>query len=373
MTNSQKTNANNKTRAKKHLATSTTKSKAPISGSGIKKRSKSKKRKKQRRLFFLTGVLCLSALLIGVIVWIAVSAAGCSGCKAQAVTTEPDLTEVPTVAPTATPEPTEEPFVTPEPLIKDAWYQQRNADLERYVKAYGGLSSDREVKMRVAQMSIDPKQKRVAFTFDDGPRDELTDAVLDICEEYNIRVTFFIKGAYIQGHEPQLQRMLALGCEIGNHTWDHTDVETLTEAEMRQQIISVSDTLESLLGYHTHLFRPPYISYGKKGSETRENLLAIMREYDMAVINHTRSTHDTYDDYTADMIYQRMIDPYDETGHDLHNSIILCHDKTMRTIEAFRKAVPVLVEQGYQLVTVSELLYSSPDGFHAAGIYSKAD
>ena len=373
MTDKAKYNTNNKNSAIKRAVTSTAKLNVTTSGSSIKKRKKSKKRRKQRRQLLFFGVLCLAALLIGIIIWAAVSVGGCSGCKAQAVIAETDMAEEPTIVPTQTPEPTEEPFVTPEPLIQDAWYQQRNANLERYIKTYGGLSSDREVKMRVAAMSIDPNQKRVAFTFDDGPRDVLTDAILDICEQYNIRVTFFIKGAYIQGHEAQLKRMLALGCEIGNHTWDHTDVEKLTEAEMRQQIISVSNTLESLLGYHTHLFRPPYISYGKKGSETRENLLAIMREYDMAVINHTRSTHDTYDDYTAEMIYQRMIDPYDETGHDLHNSIILCHDKTQRTIDAFRKAVPVLVDSGYQLVTVSELLYCSPDGFHAAGIYSKAD
>ena len=339
---------------------------------GNHKSKKSKKRRRQRRRLMLLGAIAAFVLLLAVIFAIVAAVNGC-GCKAQTASVETEPIETQTPEPTDTPLPTDEPYITPEPLIKDAWYQKRNEELERYVRAFGGLDSERDVKMRVAQMAIDPKQKRVAFTFDDGPRDELTDAILDVCEQYNIRVTFFIKGAYIQGHEKQLQRMLALGCEIGNHTWDHTDVETLSAEEMRYQITRVSDTLESLLGYHTHLFRPPYISYGKKGSETRENLLAIMREFDMAVINHTRSTHDTYDDYTSDMIYQRMIDPYDDTGHDLHNSIILCHDKTQRTIEAFRKAAPVLVEQGYQLVTVSELLYCSPDGFHAAGIYSKAD
>ncbi len=268
---------------------------------------------------------------------------------------------------------TPEPYISPEPCIHDAWYGERTANLETFVERYSDLDSAYDRAKRVADMRIDPSQPRIAFTFDDGPRDELTDAILDVCEEYNVRVTFFIKGSYIEGHEAQLKRMLALGCEIGNHTWDHVDVATLSVDDMRYQIESVNSTIENLLGYQIRLFRPPYISYGKKGSETRDNLVSLMKQHGMAVINHTRSTHDTYDDYTEDMIYERCIAPYDELGHKLHNSIILCHDKTQKTINAFRRAVPVLKEQGFQLVTVSELLYCSEDGFNPGWIYSKAD
>ena len=268
---------------------------------------------------------------------------------------------------------TSEPYISPEPLIKDQWYLDRNSELESFVKTYGDFNSEEEIKKKVASMYIDPNKKMVAFTFDDGPRDELTDAILDICEKYNVRVTFFIKGDYITGHESQLKRMLSLGCEIGNHTWDHVDIEKLSKEDIHYQIESVNSTIENLLGYHIHSFRPPYISYGKKGSETREVLISIMKQYNMAVINHTRSTHDTYDNYTEEMIFERCIEEYDESGHALHNSIILCHDKTWKTIHAFERAVPILLEQNYQLVTVYELLNCSPDGFNAGWIYSKAD
>ena len=268
---------------------------------------------------------------------------------------------------------TSEPYISPEPLIKDQWYLDRNVELESYVRQYGNYNTEDEIQQKVASMYIDPQKKKVAFTFDDGPRDELTDSVLDICEKYNVRVTFFIKGAYINGHEAQLKRMLSLGCEIGNHTWDHVDIEKLTADEIHYQIESVNNQIYSLLGYQMHSFRPPYISYGKKGSETRETLVSIMKQYNMAVINHTRSTHDTYDDYTEDMIYERCVESFDESGHGLHNSIILCHDKTWKTVHAFERAVTALLDQDYQLVTVYELLNCSPDGFHAGWIYSKAD
>ena len=64
---------------------------------------------------------------------------------------------------------------------------------------------------------------------------------------------------------------------------------------------------------------------------------------------------------------------FDTSGYGLHKSIVLCHDKTQKTIGAFRRAVPVLLEQGYQLVTVSELLNCSDEGFRVGAIYKKAD
>ena len=324
-------------------------------------------------------LLAFVMLVIGIAAIVSVSAYACCSAKARTaaeiVEQSPNPTATATPEPlqtTATPEPAATPVPTATPPITDTWYTERTEAIEEYVRAYSGLTDEAAILARVAGMAIDPNQKMVAFTFDDGPRDSLTDAVLDVCEQYNVRVTFFIKGAYIYGHEVQLKRMLALGCEIGNHTWDHTDVEKLSADEMREQIESVNNKLIELFGYEPKCFRPPYISYGAKGSDTRNTLIGIMQAHGMAVINHTRSTHDTYDDYTEDMIYKRMIAAYDE-GHALHNSIILCHDKTNKTVNAFRRAVPVLLADGYQLVTVYELLSCSPDGFHAGWIYSKAD
>ena len=280
-------------------------------------------------------------------------------------------TEVPTASavPTPSASPTPVPTATPEPTWEDLHLQE----IERYVRDYGNCADEAAVEARMATMVVDPEKRMVAFTFDDGPRSGITDQVLDIVEEYGVRVTFFIKGDNIASHEEQLMRMLSLGCEIGNHTWNHTNVETLTADEMREEIGRVNDEIRERFGYTIRLFRPPYIKYGSKGDETRTALVSLMQEWDMAVINHTRSTHDTYDDYTADMIYQRGVLETDEAGKGLTWSIILCHDKQQKTVDAFKKIVPELLSHGYQLVTVSELLHYSPDGFHAGWIYSSAN
>ena len=71
-------------------------------------------------------------------------------------------------------------------------------------------------------------------------------------------------------------RMLSLGCEIGNHTWEHTNVEELSAEDMRREIGSVNEAVYNRFGYTIRLFRPPYIKYGEKGSETRNTLIALM-------------------------------------------------------------------------------------------------
>ena len=326
------------------------------------------KKKKKRYVIKHTGRLLLLATLLLVLILavvLFVCLVTCGGRESPAAETTPapaptaEPTEAPTEAPTATPEPT--------------WESEHLAEIERYVRAYGNCADEAAIAARMATMVVDPEKKMVAFTFDDGPRDRITDEILDILEQNGVRATFFVKGDNIASHEEQLMRMLSLGCEIGNHTWMHTNVEELSASEMREEIGRVNDALRDRFGYTVKLFRPPYIKYGKKGDDTRNALIALMEEWDMAVINHTRSTHDTHDDYTADMIYERGVLETDELGKGLDGSIILCHDKQQRTADAFARIVPELLSRGYQFVTVSELLHYSDDGFHAGWIYSSAN
>ena len=322
-----------------------------------------KKRKKRRianPLRFAVGIALIILILLICIVMIA-AIAGCFDAP-DPVAEAPAETPAPTAAPTSSPSPTPEP----------TWEEQRLSSIEHYVRAYGNCPDEAAVSARMATMAIDPQQKMVAFTFDDGPRTGITNQILDIAEEYGVRVTFFIKGDNIASHEEELMRMLSLGCEIGNHTWMHTNVEELSASEMRDEIGKVNDAIRDRFGYPICLFRPPYIKYGDKGSDTRNTLVSLMEEWNMAIINHTRSTHDTYDSYNAERIYQRGVLETDELGKRLDGSIILCHDKQQKTVDAFKMIVPALLERGYQFVTVSELLHYSDDGFHAGWVYSSA-
>ena len=109
--------------------------------------------------------------------------------------------------------------------------------------------------------SYDPSKKRpmIALTFDDGPG-EYTETLLDTVEKYNIHVTFFMLGQNVEGRESTIQRMVKLGCEIGNHTWDHPS-QTLTNMSIDDVVTEFQKTDDALVqacGQAATVARAPY-------------------------------------------------------------------------------------------------------------------
>lgn len=191
--------------------------------------------------------------------------------------------------------------------------------------------------------SYDPTQKRpmIALTFDDGPG-EYTETLLDTVEKYNIHVTFFMLGQNVAGRESTVQRMVQLGCEIGNHTWDHPS-QTLPNMDLDsvvQEFQKTDDELVKACGQAATVCRAPY------GAITEEQMAAVGKPFFM---------------WSTDSLDWKLMDAdadYNEImNSDLSDgSIILMHDIHEPSVKcATEKLIPELVNEGYKLVTVSEL------------------
>ena len=191
--------------------------------------------------------------------------------------------------------------------------------------------------------SYDPTQKRpmIALTFDDGPG-EYTETLLDTVEKYNIHVTFFMLGQNVEGRESTVQRMVQLGCEIGNHTWDHPS-QTLPNMDLDsvvQEFQKTDDELVKACGQAATVCRAPY------GAITEEQMAAVGKPFFM---------------WSTDSLDWKLMDAdadYNEImNSDLSDgSIILMHDIHEPSVKcATEKLIPKLVNEGYKLVTVSEL------------------
>ena len=191
--------------------------------------------------------------------------------------------------------------------------------------------------------SYDPTQKRpmIALTFDDGPG-EYTETLLDTVEKYNIHVTFFMLGQNVEGRESTVQRMVQLGCEIGNHTWDHPS-QTLPNMDLDsvvQEFQKTDDELVKACGQAATVCRAPY------GAITEEQIAAVGKPFFM---------------WSTDSLDWKLMDAdadYNEImNSDLSDgSIILMHDIHEPSVKcATEKLIPELVNEGYKLVTVSEL------------------
>jgi|GEM_PF-2035030 len=339
--------------------------------------AKRKKKLRRRRLMVLCGAaLFLLLILVGAVSLIVRAVK--KGKQASAL--EPTAAVTATLAAANTPLPTNPPTpaptavpATPPLTIQEDWYKERTEQLYQNLTKFGNYPDAAAIYTALEGMQIDPNGKMLALTFDDGPYSPITEQILDVLEANHARATFFIKGAYVDMHPDLVARELGLGCELGNHTMNHDDLEKLSPAERRTSVGGVNDKIYDLFGYRIHLLRPPYISYGKKGSDTRADIVAMAKEYELAIVNHTRSSHDSHDDYTKDMIIERATAAKDELGRGLDGSILLFHDKYQKTVEAMKVIIPALQQQGYQLVTVSELLNCSNEGLHYGWIYSKAD
>ena len=107
--------------------------------------------------------------------------------------------------------------------------------------------------------SYDPSKVRpmLALTFDDGPG-EYTDELLDCLEQNNAHATFFMLGQNVSSYPDAPKRMLELGCEIGSHSWDHTQLTTIDLDAVAKQFSDTDDALIQACGQAASVARAPY-------------------------------------------------------------------------------------------------------------------
>ena len=191
---------------------------------------------------------------------------------------------------------------------------------------------------------IDPSRPMVALTFDDGPS-MYTPDILDILERNNCRATFCVIGNLVDKRSDMVRRAFELGCEIIGHSWDHRNFTKLKAETIKQQLRDTTTAINAVTGYSPMLYRPPLGAYDDK-------VMRASAELGYALVNWSVDSRD-WSRKDAKKVYNGIMnDVFDR-------SIILCHDLYASTVEAVERVIPDLLAEGYQLVTVSELLYYS--------------
>jgi len=218
-----------------------------------------------------------------------------------------------------------------------------------------GQQEEEEPAMAVPQ--IDPEKPIIALTFDDGPGGESTERILDVLEQYQIRATFFVQGKQAAKYPDTVKRAYALGCQIGNHTYNHKDLTSLSDKEALEQLESVNDLVREQTGAGCALVRPPY---GKGWKD--------QRVLDLVPYPLIMWSIDTRDWSTRDP--KQTIASVLEDVQD--GDIVLLHDIYNETAEAVEAFVPKLLEEGYQMVTVNEMFAAKGKELAAGHAYRNA-
>ena len=188
-----------------------------------------------------------------------------------------------------------------------------------------------------AEAELTEGQKLIALTFDDGPRRETTERLLDSLRQRGVPATFFLIGEQIPGNEDLVERMAREGHQIGNHTWSHKRLPESDQAGVLEEIRRGEAQLEAVLGPGDYWLRPPYgLLEGVEGIET-------------PIIRWSVDPRD-WESRDAQAVTEHVL------SHAEPGAIVLLHDIYESSVEAAEALVDALRREGYTFVTVEQLL-----------------
>ena len=206
-------------------------------------------------------------------------------------------------------------------------------------------------------MSYDSKNHKpmVALTFDDGPDGKQTEELLEVLKANGARATFFVVGKQVEKHPELLKKMVDYDCEIGNHTYSHANLNSLSEKALNKEIETTNKLIEQATdGYRASLMRPPFNNCNNKVKDMLKQPI-IQWSIDTLDWKHKNVSK------TIEIVLDRVSD----------GSIVLMHDIHKSSVEAAKILIPKLIESGYDLVTVSEMAQIKGEQLNPHNKYSR--
>lgn len=182
--------------------------------------------------------------------------------------------------------------------------------------------------------------KKIALTFDDGPHPYYTEQLLDGLKERGVKATFFVLGKHAEQYPELVERMSEEGHLVGNHTYSHMQLNQRNSEAFKEELVKTSRLIEELTGQEVQYVRPPYGTWNKNFEEEL-NMFPVLWTIDPL-------------DWSSKNV-TGIVNKVTNKAKD--NSIILLHDEYKTTVTAALQIVDELQEEGYEFVTVEEILF----------------
>ena len=225
----------------------------------------------------------------------------------------------------------------------------------KYMQTQINMNFDYPNELYVKPTYIDPNHPVICLTFDDGPQfwyepNECSSvAIVDTLYKYDVTATFYVVGDALQERDVWtdyqaysfLKKSINNGNEYGSHTQGHDDLDELSTAEgIKNAISGPAEFLDDLLGYKMLTYRPP-------GGFWNNDVLSA-QPYPAILWNVDSEDWVSRD---ADTIYNKVMSYELDDG-----DVLLFHEIYDETAQAIEKIIPELINQGYQMVTVKDML-----------------
>ncbi len=183
----------------------------------------------------------------------------------------------------------------------------------------------------------------IAMTYDDGPHPRNTPRLLDMLRARNIKATFYVIGGSVDRYPQIVRRIVAEGHEIGNHTYTHRNLKTLSNPEVRRELARTREAIIRAAGVQPRTMRPPY------GALYQRQRLTIWQDFGYPTVLWAVDPKD-WQRPGVEVVKHRIL------SDTRNGSIVLSHDLHAPTVDAMPETLDGLLERGFRFVTVSQLL-----------------
>jgi peptidoglycan/xylan/chitin deacetylase (PgdA/CDA1 family) len=199
---------------------------------------------------------------------------------------------------------------------------------------YGGES------LKLIDRAYEPKA--IALTFDDGPHGTLTTQLLAELKKLDVKATFFVVGKMVDRYPDLVRQEMAQGHEVGNHTYNHLNLDKLTTPQVDLEYKNCSDAIQRATGFRPRFCRPP-------GGRFDTEVLRAATDEGMWTVLWTDDPGD-FARPDPKVLVERLDNQLKDGG------ILLLHDGIPQTMQVLPEVVQELRKRGYRFVTCSELL-----------------
>ncbi len=206
----------------------------------------------------------------------------------------------------------------------------------------GGYSSVMAQNRKVPVYKTDTAENKVAISFDAAWGADKTRQIMDICDAYNVKATFFLVGFWVEKYPEIVAEIDKRGFEIGTHSATHPKMSTLSTEKINSELTESSAKISAITGKQVRLFRPPFGDYNNTLLGCAENLNLLTIQWSLDSLD--------WKGLSADQIASRL-------QKMQKGDIILCHNNSDHITEALPLVLESARLKGLQIVPVGELVY----------------
>jgi peptidoglycan-N-acetylglucosamine deacetylase len=206
------------------------------------------------------------------------------------------------------------------------------------------LSRDTELKNR----PFTSYPFKIALTFDDGPHPYFTEKIVELLDKKDVPATFFVVGMMALRYPYLVNLMASGGNEVAGHTFSHRNLTTLSNPEIKRELLVTDQLIKDITGRKSSYFRPP-------GGRYNDAVLEVSKALGLKMILWNVFPKD-HEEESAKVILDRVL------AQAKDNGVIILHSGRVATLQALPEIIDELKKKGFEFVTLEELERSREPG-----------